>query len=139
VIDYGYIDTNIVIHALFQNDPNAPRCRNILQAIERGEARATLTFAVLHELSYRLERTIGISSRADRVAFLMGLLHYRGMNVPEPSIVREALVRWERTAVSFVDAYLYACSLQNNRPVCSANVRDFAGVENSYPVTTTET
>jgi predicted nucleic acid-binding protein len=133
VIDFGYIGTNIVIHALFENDPHAPRCRAILRAIEHGDARATLTFGVIHELSYRLDRTAGMSSRADRAGFLLGLLHYRGMHVPESGIVRQALDRWEQSAVSFVDAYLYAHARHEKRPVCSVNERDFTGVQNSYP------
>lgn len=133
MIDYGYLDTNIVIHALFHNDPHAPRCRAILRAIEQGDGRATLTFGVIHELSYRLDRTVGMSSRVDRAAFLLGLVHYRGMQVPESIIVRQALDRWERSGVSFVDAYLYACAGHEKRPVCSVNERDFIGVQNTYP------
>jgi predicted nucleic acid-binding protein len=133
VIDYGYIDTNIFLHALFDNDPHAPRCRAILRAIEQGDARATLTFAVMHELSYRLDRTVGMRARADRAAFLLGLVHYRGMRVPESGVVRQTLDRWERSGVSFVDAYLYSCCRRENRPVCSVNARDFKGTQNSYP------
>ena len=46
----GLLDTNVVLHAL-ANDDRTEECQRFLLAVDEGRVRARLDIAVLHELA----------------------------------------------------------------------------------------
>ncbi len=138
----GLLDTGLFIHALFADDPHAPRCAAILEALEREEAEAWLDVTVLHETTYALRVVPGFTragaggrpelDRAAVHAYLRPLLLLRGLRADDREALVAALDRWATTDVAFVDAWLATLARRRHLPVCSVNARDFPDVPNSF-------
>lgn len=45
----GYLDTTLVVHALYPNDPHPPRCRALLAALADGTATGWLDVVVVDD------------------------------------------------------------------------------------------
>jgi predicted nucleic acid-binding protein len=122
----GYIDTNVFIHAQSQ-DAHAMECLAFVRALQRGEVEARLEPLVLHELTYILPRYRRDMSREDVGNYLLAVLAWRGV-IADRGKLAETVERWrDDPSLGFVDAYLGACAAEDNAPVFTKNVRDFAG------------
>jgi predicted nucleic acid-binding protein len=130
----GWLDTNLFVHSLFPRDPNGPSCRTILDRLERGDAEGWIAPVVVHELTYVLRRIPTFPNRAAIHDYIRQILLFDAIHAEDKEALLEALGRWQRLNVGFVDAWLAVLAHRRGMPVCSANRADFAGVPNTYPV-----
>lgn len=130
--DLGWLDTNIFVHAVFPNDGQHRRCRELLLALEEGRATAFLSPLVVHELTYVLSRLPSFRSRADVYRYIHAFLLTDSIQMEEKEDVVRALALWANAGIGFVDAWLSAAATRTGMPICSVNERDFPGVANSY-------
>ena len=128
----GYVDTNVIIHAL-TNDEHTAECQRFLRSLERGEASAHLHPIVLHELSYSVRRYVQQISRHDVADYLPSIVVMPGV-VCDRDVMTSAVQRWRDTStVSFADAFLSVLATMEACPVYTKNVRDLLGQGVSVP------
>lgn len=132
--EFGWLDTNVFIHALFPNDSQYTRSAEIIDGLVQGTGWGWISPLVVHELTYVLQRLVQFPGRQDVGTYLAGLLAGDTVLCTDKDVVLAALSRWSTQSVGFVDAYLHEMALHTDTPVCSANVRDFPGVANSFPI-----
>jgi predicted nucleic acid-binding protein len=128
VRNLGFVDTNIIIHALRRGNPLAPPCQSILDGLEDGTYHGILDVFVVYEALHLLERLGFMPDRPTRAAYLRAIITLPSVTVPDQAAVLIALERWEHSDVSFVDAWLWARARATRNPVCTTNRKHFDGV-----------
>ena len=129
----GLLDTNVILHARTM-DEESDECRAFLRLVHGDRIRVQLDPLVVHELTYVLPRYIKQIGRAEVATYLISILEWPGVTADKALLV-EALTRWGKTArLGFVDAYLAARALAENRPIYTKNVSDFADCGATVPV-----
>jgi predicted nucleic acid-binding protein len=133
-MQYGWLDTSIFIHALFDRDPHAARCRQILRSIEHADGEGWLDAVTLHELTYVLPRARPerFRSRTDVVHYLLPILTLEHVHADDKRSMISALSLWAEEGTAFGDARLRALCVSRGMPVCTVNERDFGGLQNTY-------
>ncbi len=132
---YGWLDANIFIHALFLGDPHGAPCRTVLGHLLDGSGEGWLDPVTLHELTYVLPRVLPdkFARRQDVYEYLTGYLTCETvLGDDKPSLI-EALRIWADTGGRFGDARTLALAHSRSMPVCTVNGRDFPDVRNAYP------
>lgn len=131
---FGWLDANLFIHALFENDPHMPRCREILAALEEGAGEGWIDPVTVHELTYALPRVRPdtFRSRMDTFNYLVRFLVLETVHAHEKEVLVGALRRWAGSGLRFGDARLAALAEHGGRPVCTVNRRDFEGITNTF-------
>lgn len=129
---FGRLDTNIFVHALFPRDTQYARCRAIIAALGDGSGEGWLDPLVVHELTYVLLRVRQFRDRAAIGIYLRDLLRMPGLQTAQRSLLLTALARWATRGGGFVDAWLATLALGDGQPVCTANARDFPDVRNTF-------
>jgi len=131
--DYGFLDTNVFVHPLYENDPDRARCRQVLDDLSEGRAIGFLNHIIVHELTYVLKAKVeSMKSRQDIRDFITPFLLLDNIEVPDRELLVAALVDWaDNSSLGFADVLLKQYALQSGRPVCSVNRKDFDGVTNS--------
>lgn len=131
---FGWLDTTIFVHALFQNDPHRQRCLDILQRLEKGEAEAWIDDIVIHELTYVLPRALprAFTDRAAVAEYLLAFLALDNIRAMHKDVLVETLQHWSAHGVSFADARLAVLARRHQLPVCTVNKRDFMDVKQSF-------
>lgn len=135
----GWLDANVLIHPLFENDPESPACRQILQDLEEGRAEAWIDVLTVHEVSYTLLRVLATRFPSPRevVEYLASILLLDAVRCPDKEVLLAALQRWAERGPKFggfADAWLAVRAQRSGLPVCSVNGRDFPDVVNTYPL-----
>ncbi len=132
--NYGWLDTNVFIHALCEGDLEHRRSAEILYSLENDEARAALDPLVVHELTYVLPRVVKnrFCSRQDIFEFIAPYLALENIYIDQRQSLIDALRLWAGSTLAFVDAYLRANARVRQEPNCSANRQDFGGVTNTF-------
>jgi predicted nucleic acid-binding protein len=133
--ELGWLDANLFIVPLFENDPARPRCLAILRALRDGAATGWIDVIVVHELTYALRRTgfREFQSRHGILAYIRDFLALDTIWAEDKVGLLEALGRWAEQGVGFADARLAVLAQQRDLPVCSVNVADFpSDTENTY-------
>jgi predicted nucleic acid-binding protein len=130
--DLGYLDTNLFVHVLYPNDPHYPRCRAILSALADDQAIGWLDAIVVYELTFILARRRRFPDRQAIARYVRGIIEAPGVMAPDKQVLIAALDRWVTQGVGFADAWLYVRSANDGKSICSANSRDFGGVQNTY-------
>jgi predicted nucleic acid-binding protein len=128
----GWIDTDIIVRALFPGDPHHPRCVALLQAMERDAAEGWIEPTVVHEMTYVLGRLPTFSTRAAVHAYVRSILLLPGLRADDKTDLIEAVDHWAAGSAGFVDAWLATLASRRNLPVCSINARDFPDTPNSF-------
>ncbi|MGH2391269.1 MAG: type II toxin-antitoxin system VapC family toxin [Chloroflexota bacterium] len=128
----GWLDTNIFVHALFAKDTRHDRCRAILQALQEGRANGWVDVVVVNELIYVLGRLPQFPGRAAIHEYIRGILSITSIYADDKQVLLAGLARWATERVGFADARLAILAEAHGLPICSANQRDFAGIDNSY-------
>lgn len=128
----GWLDTNIFVHSLYVNDTHCGRCRSLLEAISRGDAEGWVDPIVLHELTYVITRRQLFPTREAIHQYVRSMLIWENLHAEDKDGLLQALARWARQNVGFVDAWLAVLAQRRGLPVCSVNAVDFAGVPNTY-------
>ncbi len=107
-VDVLFLDTNIFIRYLTQDDPDkAARAYALLQRIEQGTQRATTTEAVLTEIVYVLssKRLYQVPRPVIRQR-LNALLDLRGLALRNKGVYRRALDLYASTGLDFEDCLI---------------------------------
>jgi len=127
-----WLDSNLFVHTLFRNDANYARCRAIQQSLQDGDAEGWIDPVVVHELTYVLSRQRQFRTRVAVQEYVRDILLVESIHAEDKDGLLQAITRWARQNVGFVDAWLAVLAQRRGLPVCSVNAVDFAGVPNSY-------
>jgi predicted nucleic acid-binding protein len=101
-----FLDTNIIIRYLTQDNPDqSRRAYNLLQQVETGALVVTTSEAVLVEVVYVLSsKTLYNFPRPDIQAHLSTVITLRGLKLPHKRTYLRALDIYASTNLDFVDA-----------------------------------
>lgn len=133
---FGWLDANIFVHPLFANDPNAARCRAVLEALLTGTGEGWIDPVTLHELTYVLPRAIPerFQTRQDVFDYLMGFLTCDTVSCDDKESLIQGLRIWLQHGMRFADARLLALAKARDMAVYTVNSKEFPGAANSLTV-----
>jgi len=124
------VDTNLIVRYLVQDhEKHAKAAGKLFDACDRGDAVIVVLPAVLAECVFVLE-SFYEHPRGDIAAALSTLISSPGVEVNEAGIHLDALDRYRRTKVHFVDCLIAATASAENTPVATfdQDFRKFADV-----------
>ena len=117
--DRRLIDTNLIVRYLVQDhEKHARAAGRIFEACDRGDVVLVILPAVLAECVFVLESFYG-HSRADIASALGRLVSSPGVEIGETAVHLDALDRYKRTRVHFVDCLIAAAAVSSNLPVAT--------------------
>ena len=123
--DFGWLDTNIFIHAQTR-DRHSDACRRVMNQLAGGEAKGRIDPVVAHELTYALMSKFGFTKRM-AADYINMILTWEGVEVvggKEPMI--SAICIWQEQNIGFADALLAARAMLDGTQVLTVNVRHIA-------------
>ena len=113
------IDTNLIIRHLVQdNEKQANVAEKLFDACDRGQVAIVVLPAVLAECVFVLESFYELE-RADIASALSRLISSPGVEIADATIHLDALDRYGRTKVHFVDCLIAATAAAEDIPVAS--------------------
>ncbi len=124
------VDTNLVVRYLVQDHERyAKAAEKLFEACDRGDVVIVLLPAVLAECVFVLE-SFYEHAREDIASALGALISSPGVKIDEPVIHLNALDRYRRTKIHFVDCLLAAAASAENIPVATfdQDFRKFADI-----------
>jgi len=112
-----FIDTNLIVRYLVQDhDKHAKVAGKLFDACDRGDIVIVILPVVLAECVFVLESFYG-HPRADIASALKRLISSRGIEISQRAIDLDALERYGRMKVHFVDCLIAATAVAENTPV----------------------
>lgn len=103
-----FCDTNVLIRLLSDDPPgHAEAVQHALELAGDGRFAVVVTDIVLAEIAYVLTGAYG-RSREEAAGLMRGILEIPGVEVADPSLIRETLDLWSSGTMDFADAYLAA-------------------------------
>jgi predicted nucleic acid-binding protein len=118
------VDTNLIIRYLVQDhEKHAKAAEKLFDACDRRELVIVLLPAVLAECVFVLDSFYG-RPRADIAAALATLISSPGVEIADAAIHSNALERYRKTNLHFVDCLLAATAAAENIPLATFD-RDF--------------
>lgn len=118
------VDTNLIVRYLVQdNEKQARAAGRLFDACDRGELTIVVLPAVLAECVFVLESFYS-QPRPAIVSALATLISSPGAEIASPTIHLDALARYSKTSVHFVDCLIAATASAEDVPVSSFD-RDF--------------
>lgn len=124
------VDANLIIRYLVQDDENdAKVAGKLIDAWGRGELKIVILPEVLAESVFVLE-SFYQRTRPDIAQGLKGLIASPGIEIGKQTIRLDALDRYQRTKIHFVDCLIAATAAAEDAPVASfdQDFRKFADV-----------
>jgi predicted nucleic-acid-binding protein len=124
------VDTNLIIRYLVQDDEkHAKAAGKLIDACDRGEVEIVILPVVLAESVFVLE-SFYQRQRPDIAEVLRGLITSPGVEISESTVHLDALDRYRRTKIHFVDCLIAATAAARDMPVASLDqdFRKFADV-----------
>jgi predicted nucleic-acid-binding protein len=124
------VDTNLIVRYLVQDhEKHAKAAGKLFDACDRGDVVIVVLPAVLAECVFVLE-SFYEHPRGDIASALSTLISSPGVEVNEAGIHLDALDRYRRTKVHFVDCLIAATASAENTPVATfdQDFRKFADV-----------
>lgn len=113
------VDTNLIVRYLVQDhEKHAKAAGRLLDACDRGEVVVVILPTVLAECVFVLE-SFYHHSRADIASALSRLISSPGVEIADVAIHLDALDRYRRTKVHFVDCSTAATAVAEEIPVAS--------------------
>ena len=113
------VDTNLIVRHLVQDhEKHAKAAGRLFDACDRGEVVVVVLPAVLAECVFVLE-SFYEHPRADITSALGTLISSPGVEINEAAIHLDALDRYRKTKVHFVDCLIAATASAGNAPVAS--------------------
>lgn len=113
------IDTNLILRHLVQdNEKQAGLAGKLFDACDRGQVVIVVLSAVLAECVFVLE-SFYEHQRGDIASTLSRLISSPGVEIVDGAIHLDALDRYGRTKVHFVDCLIAATACAENIPVAS--------------------
>lgn len=118
------VDTNLIIRYLVQDhEKHGKAAARLFEACDRGDLVIVLLPTVLAESVFVLESFY--EHRREDIASVLGtLVSSPGVEIDEPAIQLDALERYRKTNVHFVDCLIAATASAQNIPVATFD-RDF--------------
>ena len=118
------VDTNLIVRYLVQDhEKHSKAAGRLFDACDRGDAVVAVLPMVLAECVFVLESFYG-HPRSDIASALGRLISSPGVEISEVAIHLDALNRFKRTRVHFVDCLLAATAAAENTPVATLD-QDF--------------
>jgi predicted nucleic-acid-binding protein len=115
----GLVDTNLIVRYLVQDhEKQAKAAGKLFEACDRGDVEIVVLPAVLAECVFVLE-SFYEHPRADIAAALGTLIASPGIEISEAAIHLDALERYRRTKVHFVDCLIAAAARAEDTPVAT--------------------
>jgi predicted nucleic-acid-binding protein len=112
-------DTNLIVRFLVQdNAKHAKAAERLFDACDRGNVEIVILPAVLAECVFVLE-SFYEHPRADIASALGRLISSPGVEIDVAEIHMDALDRYRKTKVHFVDCLIAATAATKNMPVAS--------------------
>jgi predicted nucleic-acid-binding protein len=124
------VDTNLIVRYLVQDDEKlAKAAGKLFEACDRGDVVIVLLPAVLAECVFVLE-SFYEHPRGAIASALATLISSPGVEINNPAVHLDALDRYRRTKVHFVDCLIAATASGQNFPVATfdQDFRKFANV-----------
>lgn len=113
------IDTNLIVRHLVQdNEKQAGVAGRLFDACDRGQAVVVVLPSVLAECVFVLE-SFYEHPRRDIASALSSLISSPGMEIADTEVHLDALDRFARTKIHFVDCLIAATATSENIPVAS--------------------
>jgi predicted nucleic acid-binding protein len=113
------VDTNLIVRFLVQDhEKHARAAGKLFDACDRGEVVIVVLPAVLAECVFVLE-SFYEHPRRDIASALGRLISSPGVEIDGPAIHLDALERYRKTRVHFVDCLIAATAATENIPVAS--------------------
>lgn len=113
------VDTNLIVRYLVQDhEKHAKAAGRVFDACDRGEVVIVVLPAVLAECVFVLE-SFYKHPRGDIASALGRLISSPGVEISDATIHLEALDRYRKTKVHFVDCMVAATAAAENMPVAS--------------------
>ena len=113
------IDTNVIVRYLVQDHPRHAKAANkLFEACDRQELTLVVLPVVLAECVFLLQ-SFYRQSRKDIAEVLSNLIKIRGVEISELTIHLDALHRYARSNLHFVDCLLAAHAASNQLPVAT--------------------
>ena len=113
------LDTNLIVRYLVQDhEKHAKAAGKLFEACDRGALVVVVLPAVLAECVFVLD-SVYEHSRGNIAAALSTLISSPGVEISEPEIHLDALSRFRRTKVHFVDCLISATSAAEGTPVAT--------------------
>lgn len=129
------LDANVIIRFLrADHEDHYQRSRGLFEQAERGEIRLILLESVLAEVVFVLDSVY--SAPKDRISeALHPLFFHAGIECHDSSVLSDALQRWCRKNVDFMDALLAAHARSKDMPVASfdKDFRKFPDIRHVLP------
>ena len=129
------VDTNLIVRYLVQDhEKHAKAAGRVFDACDRGEVVIVVLPAVLAECVFVLE-SFYEHPRADIAAALRTLISSPGVEMSENAVHLDALDRYGKTKVHFVDCLLAAAAKAEDSPVATfdEDFRKFGDVRIEKP------
>lgn len=124
------VDTNLIVRYLVQDhEKHAKAAGRLFDACDRGGVVIVVLPAVLAECVFVLE-SFYEHSRGDIASALGSLISSPGVEIGDAAIHLDALDRYRKTKIHFVDCLIAATAATENMPVVSfdQDFRKFADV-----------
>ncbi|MFY9688450.1 MAG: PIN domain-containing protein [Candidatus Acidiferrales bacterium] len=124
------VDTNLIIRYLVQDDEkHAKIAGKLIDACDRGEVEIAILPEVLAESVFVLE-SFYQRPRPAIAEVLKELISSPGVEISESAIHLDALDRYRKTKIHFVDCLIAATAAAQNTPVASfdQDFRNFSDV-----------
>ena len=113
------VDTNLIVRYLVQDhEKHAKAAGKLFEACDRGDVEIVVLPAVLAECVFALE-SFYEHARVDIAAALGTLISSPGVQVSEAAIHLDALERYRRTKVHFVDCLIAAAARAEDTPIAT--------------------
>lgn len=113
------VDTNLIVRYLVQDhEKHAKAAGKLFEACDRGDVEVVVLPAVLAECVFVLE-SFYEHARADIAAALGALISSPGVQISEAAMHLDALERYRRTKVHFVDCVIAATARAEDSPVAT--------------------
>ena len=113
------VDTNLIVRYLVQdNEKHALAAGRLFDACDRGDVLIVVLPVVVAECVFVLE-SFYEHPRADIASALARLISSPGVEIRDLAIHLEALNRYQRTRIHFVDCLIAATAVAENAPVAT--------------------
>lgn len=113
------VDTNLIIRHLVQDhEKQAKAAARVFDACDRGEVTIVVLPAVLAECVFVLESFYD-HPRADIASVLGRLISSPGVEISQVAVHLDALNRYKRMKIHFVDCLIAATAVAENTPVAT--------------------
>lgn len=124
------IDTNLLVRYLTDDDPvKANEVRRLLLKAKEGTIRLLIPSVVIAELVWVLQSFYKLERR-EIVPLLNAVLHTRGVEVSDKSVVSDAVAIYGKDNIDFIDAWIVAfAKAAEVRTVYTFDRKHFKGID----------